>query len=185
MAEPSESGSPVVLATRSADETRALGALIATLVEPGDVLLLSGGLGAGKTTLTKGLVAALGSDEEVTSPTFTLLRTYATRPVVAHVDCWRLEQLGEIADLGLDEFLDDGAVVVVEWGEAAAPLVGEDALLVAVEVAEPDDAGAGAVDGVGPQSQLRVVTMSATGPSWSDRLARLAVAVPVAGRDPR
>jgi tRNA threonylcarbamoyladenosine biosynthesis protein TsaE len=166
---------PVVVETCSPAETRALGALLATFVAPGDVLLLSGGLGAGKTTLTKGIVAALGSDEEVTSPTFTLLRTYATTPTVAHVDCWRVEHVGEIVDLGLDELLDEGAVVVAEWGEAAAPLFGQDALL--VRLAEPAqlEAADGSFDAE-RQSERRAVTLAATGPSWPDRLARIAAA---------
>lgn len=123
-------GAPrVVLESPDAAGTRRIGALIARVLGPGDVLLLSGGLGAGKTTLTKGLVAALGGDaHEVTSPTFTLCRTYPTTPPVAHVDCWRLEQLAEVVELALEEVLDDGGVVVVEWGEAAEPLLGAGAL---------------------------------------------------------
>lgn len=122
----------LVLLSPSAATTRALGAFVGQLLEPGEVVLLSGGLGAGKTTFTKGLVAALGSSEEVTSPTFTLLRTYASTPAVAHVDCWRLEDLNEVVELALEEVLDDGGVVVVEWGEAAAPLLGAEALLVTI-----------------------------------------------------
>jgi len=176
-----------VVETCSPAETRSLGALLARFLEPGDVLLLSGGLGAGKTTLTKGIVAALGSEEEVTSPTFTLLRTYATRPVIAHVDCWRVEQLGEIADLGLDELLDEGAVVVAEWGEAAAPLVGQDALTVRLDdPTDPEAAGPIAGTPVArPRAERRVVTITSRAPTWSDRLARLAVASRVDERGPR
>ena len=132
----------LVLLSPSAASTRALGALVGRLLEPGEVVLLSGGLGAGKTTFTKGLVAALGSSEEVTSPTFTLLRTYASTPVVAHVDCWRLEDLNEVVDLALEEVLDDGGIVVVEWGEAAAPLLGAQALI--VTISDPGELAASA-----------------------------------------
>ncbi len=121
----------LVLESADAARTRRIGALIAAVLAPSDVLLLSGGLGAGKTTLTKGLVGALGGDERaVRSPTFTLMVTYETSPPVAHVDCWRLEQLAEVLDLGLSEVLDDGGIAVIEWGEAAAPLLGAGALRV-------------------------------------------------------
>lgn len=128
----------LVLESADATGTERVGALVAGVLAPGDVVLLSGSLGAGKTTLTKGLVVALGGDaDEVTSPTFTLLRTYPTDPVVAHVDCWRLEQLAELLDLGLSELLDDGAIAVVEWGEAAAPVLGAGALF--VELSAPGE----------------------------------------------
>ncbi len=149
------------------------------------MLLLSGGLGAGKTTLTKGLVAALGAVGEVTSPTFTLLRTYATEPVVAHVDCWRLEQLGEVADLGLDELLDDGAVAVVEWGEAAEQLFGEDALHVVMDVAKDVGDAQGDAQGDDAARGVRVVTVTAGGPSWAARLARLVDRALAEGLDAR
>ena len=149
------------------------------------MLLLSGGLGAGKTTLTKGLVAALGVVGEVTSPTFTLLRTYATEPVVAHVDCWRLEQLGEVADLGLDELLDDGAVAVVEWGEAAEQLFGEDALHVVMDVAKDVGDAQGDAQGDDAARGVRVVTVTAGGPSWAARLARLVDRALAEGLDAR
>jgi tRNA threonylcarbamoyladenosine biosynthesis protein TsaE len=168
--------------TRSASETRALGALVAGLVVAGDVLLLSGGLGAGKTTFTQGLLAGLGSGERVTSPTFTLMRTYGTTPPVAHVDCWRLGALDEVADLALDEVLDDGGVAVVEWGEAAAPLIGRDALEVLIEVAEPDRP-----DAAGPPVEpgdRRLVRLVPTSGSWQDRLERLAESVRRSGLTP-
>ncbi|MCU1493545.1 MAG: tRNA threonylcarbamoyl adenosine modification protein YjeE [Acidimicrobiaceae bacterium] len=163
------------MVTRSAAETGALGALVAGLVAPGDVLLLSGGLGAGKTTLTKGIVGALGSDEQVTSPTFTLLRTYDTEPVVAHVDCWRLELLDEVADLAIDEVLDEGGVAVVEWGEAAAPLIGRDALEVLI----------GPLEGDPTADSARLVRFSAASASWQQRVARLGVSARGSGMEVR
>ncbi|MCU1491393.1 MAG: hypothetical protein JWM85_2798 [Acidimicrobiaceae bacterium] len=125
------------LESRSAADTRALGALLGRALRPGELLILSGGLGAGKTTLTKGLVRELGGEEEVTSPTFTLVRTYASDPPVAHVDCWRLDRLEEVMDLALEEVLDDGGIVVVEWGEAVAPLLGHEALV--LSLSEPGE----------------------------------------------
>ena len=130
MSAPEErAGARVTLEARDAAATMRIGARLARILRAGDVLLLSGGLGAGKTTLTKGLVEELGGvPAEVTSPTFTLCRVYDTHPPVAHVDCWRLEQLAEVVDLALEEVLDAGGIVVVEWGEAAAPLLGAGAL---------------------------------------------------------
>lgn len=159
------------LVSPAAEATRRLGALLAETLQPGEVLLLSGGLGAGKTTLTKGLVAALGSDEEVTSPTFTLCRTYASDPVVAHVDCWRLEQLSEVVDLALEEVLDEGGIVVVEWGEAAAPLLGRDALF--VRLGEPGEL----------LGDARSVELSDPSGRFGGRLERLVAAFRGAGPD--
>lgn len=162
MSAPLRSAGPpaVELVSASAADTRRLGAVLASVLGPGDVLLLSGGLGAGKTTLTKGLVAALGSHEEVTSPTFTLCRLYATQPPVAHVDCWRLDQLQEVVDLALEEVLDDGGIVVVEWGEAAAPLLGAEALV--VRLLSPGET---------PDDERRVEIADPSG-RFADRLAR-------------
>lgn len=161
----SAEAAPVVTWSASPADTARLGARLAGLLEPGDVVLLSGELGAGKTTLVKAVVAALGGEEEVTSPTFTLLRTYATRPVVAHVDCWRLEQLHEVLDLGLEEVLDDGGVALVEWGEAAEPVFGRDALVLRLTVEPGGDPEA-------PSTARRIEL--AGGARWHARLAALA-----------
>jgi tRNA threonylcarbamoyladenosine biosynthesis protein TsaE len=87
-------------------------------LRPRDVLVLAGDLGAGKTTFTKALCAALGVEDTVTSPTFTLVHEYrGTKLVVCHADLYRLQRTGELADLGLDEARRAGAVLVVEWGD--------------------------------------------------------------------
>lgn len=107
---------PVPIALPTAAETEALGRWLAARLRPGDVVLLDGPLGAGKTTLVRALVAALGGDPAVVaSPTFTLLNCYDGDPRVAHVDAWRLEGAAGLAALGLDQLLDEGAVAVVEW----------------------------------------------------------------------
>ena len=106
--------------------TQAVAAAIAKTLLPGDVLLLDGDLGAGKTTFTQGLARAMGVGEVVTSPTFSLVRSYPTAFGVEliHVDVYRLDTLAEIVALGLPEMLEDGAVAVVEWGERALPARG-------------------------------------------------------------
>ena len=102
--------------THSAEETEAVGEELAPLLAPGDLLLLAGELGAGKTTFVRGLARGLGVTAPVQSPTFQLVRVYPGRVQLAHVDLYRLESGTELADLGLDELLDEG-VVAVEWGD--------------------------------------------------------------------
>ena len=102
--------------------TKRAAAEVAETLRPGDVVLLEGELGAGKTTFVQGLAAALGVTVPVTSPTFTLMNVYPTARGfdLVHVDAYRLERLSEVTDLALAEMLDEGAVAVVEWGERAA-----------------------------------------------------------------
>jgi tRNA threonylcarbamoyladenosine biosynthesis protein TsaE len=109
--------------TRSAEETRVLGAALAPSLLPGDVISLSGDLGAGKTVFTQGLGAALGVRERITSPSFTLLHEYSGRYPLLHLDVYRLRSIQEVLDLGFDELMDSGGVLVVEWGEAVSPLL--------------------------------------------------------------
>ena len=101
-----------------ADATAHLGASLAACLQPGDAVCLFGPLGAGKSTLARGLIRALTSpDEEVPSPTFTLVQTYETgNLILAHFDLYRLDDPNEIHELGLDEALDEG-VVLIEWPE--------------------------------------------------------------------
>jgi tRNA threonylcarbamoyladenosine biosynthesis protein TsaE len=113
--------------THSADQTRRVAHAVATLCGPGDVVVLAGGLGSGKTTFVQGLAAGLDVTETVVSPTFTLARTYDGRLRLVHVDVYRLESAHELYDLGLDD-LADGAVLVVEWGDVVADYLGPDRL---------------------------------------------------------
>jgi tRNA threonylcarbamoyladenosine biosynthesis protein TsaE len=125
----------IAVELENADATESFGAAIAALLRPGDVLLLSGELGAGKTTFTRGVVRQLGGSTPVTSPTFTLVHLYDTTPPIAHVDCWRIERPGELADLGLEELIEDGTCVIAEWGERATALLGDDALTITLSYA--------------------------------------------------
>lgn len=127
--------------TASAEETRALGARIAAHLRPGDVVLLHGDLGAGKTTLTQGIAAALGAARPAQSPTFALV---ADAPLpdgttLRHIDLYRLESVEELDDLGFEESIGDPeAIVVVEWPERAIGLLPESYLLVELTPAGAD-----------------------------------------------
>ena len=114
------------LSTSSEEETIALGEQLARELPPRAVVLLIGELGAGKTTLAKGIVAGLGAapPEEVSSPTFTLIHEYSPR--VYHIDLYRLETAREVLTIGLDEIFDRDAVVLLEWGERFPQLMPAD-----------------------------------------------------------
>lgn len=101
--------------TTSPAETEAAGEQFGERLAPGDLVLLKGDLGAGKTTFVRGLMRGVGSPAHVASPTFQLVRVYPGRVQIAHVDLYRLEDGADLVDLGLEELLDQGAVVV-EWG---------------------------------------------------------------------
>lgn len=102
--------------TTSPAETEAAGEQFGERLAPGDLVLLKGDLGAGKTTFVRGLMRGVGSPAHVASPTFQLVRVYPGRVQIAHVDLYRLEDGADLVDLGLEELLDQGAVVV-EWGD--------------------------------------------------------------------
>lgn len=103
---------------KSVDETYALAKKVADTLDGGEVLLLDGDLGAGKTTFTKGLAKALGVKEEVTSPTFTILNVYEDgRLKLNHLDMYRVESVDELAELGIEECFNEDAVTVIEWNK--------------------------------------------------------------------
>lgn len=119
------SDGPVAVEVRDREGTSSVAAAVAELLRPRDVVLLVGGLGAGKTAFVQELCRALGADEPATSPTFNLVHHYATPSVeVCHVDLYRLERTGELEDLGLEDLQDAGAVLVVEWGDLADGALG-------------------------------------------------------------
>jgi tRNA threonylcarbamoyladenosine biosynthesis protein TsaE len=105
--------------TRSSEETVALGREIGARLKPPTLVLLSGELGAGKTTLTKGIVSALGAgpEEQVTSPTFTLVHKYGDGATVYHVDLYRVGDFHDLESLGLEDLLTEQAIVIIEWPE--------------------------------------------------------------------
>jgi tRNA A37 threonylcarbamoyladenosine biosynthesis protein TsaE len=178
-AEPTMAAPDLVLGTVSADQTRLVARAMAPLCAPGDVLLVSGDLGAGKTTFAQGFGAGLGVVEAITSPTFTLVRQYPVAPplpgadhgayhpgvhVLVHADLYRLEHLHEVADLALDEVVEDGGVAVIEWGDGAAPLLGAGSLAVRLAVDVDHD-------------HHRVITLRPADGSWAGRWTALRAAV--------
>jgi tRNA threonylcarbamoyladenosine biosynthesis protein TsaE len=152
------------ICSRSADETLALGVRLASLLGCGDVVVLSGDLGAGKTVLAKGIAVGLGVTEPVVSPTFTIVREYEGDVPLQHLDVYRLDHFQEVIDLGLDELLDGHAVTVVEWGEAVSALLPQDRLEVVLMVPPPEEA----------DDDTRVIEVHGSGPSWAARDAALA-----------
>ncbi|MBK7585361.1 MAG: tRNA (adenosine(37)-N6)-threonylcarbamoyltransferase complex ATPase subunit type 1 TsaE [Myxococcales bacterium] len=120
---------PIELATRR--ETTRLAARLAPHLSGGDLVVLSGELGAGKTFFVRALCRALGlpGRVRVTSPTFSLVHEHATQPPIAHADLYRLSTPREVRDLGLDHQRDDGRLLIVEWGEPFIEVLGGDALV--------------------------------------------------------
>jgi tRNA threonylcarbamoyladenosine biosynthesis protein TsaE len=128
-----------VYKTRSEDETIELGRHIAVALPHRAVILLIGNLGAGKTTLAKGIISGLGAaePEEVSSPTFTLIHEYGDRRVY-HIDLYRLDRVGELATLGLDEIFDRDAVVLIEWGERFPEIIPRDRIEIRLSTPDAD-----------------------------------------------
>ena len=152
------------LRTGTADDTRAVGAAIASLIRIHDVMVLTGELGAGKTTLVRGIASGLGATEHVASPTFTLVREYVTgRIPIAHVDVFRLDRVQDVVDLALEELENGACVLIVEWGDAVGDLLPDDRLR--VELTSEDPAGG---------SDARRIAITAEGPSWVERAVELA-----------
>ncbi len=131
----------IQLRTSSVEATRALAAALAELVRGGDLIVLAGDLGAGKTAFAQGLGQALGIDEPITSPTFTLARQYeGGRLRLHHLDVYRFDVTAEVLDVGLAELLDDvDAVTVIEWGDVIRQALPHDLLEVRITLGEGDD----------------------------------------------
>jgi tRNA threonylcarbamoyladenosine biosynthesis protein TsaE len=125
------------LRTDSPDQTRAVAAALADVLVPGDLVLLVGELGAGKTAFVQGLARGLGVEEPVTSPTFTIVQEDAGRLPLTHVDVYRLDRVQDLLDLGLEEAGDRG-VIVVEWGDLVEQAVPAEHLVVRMEPGAAD-----------------------------------------------
>jgi tRNA threonylcarbamoyladenosine biosynthesis protein TsaE len=154
----------LIARTRSVEETRDVGRAVSALARPADIVVLAGDLGAGKTAFVQGFGQGLGVTDRITSPTFTLVHVYdGGRLPVHHLDVYRLEQLSEAVDLGLAEMLDDGGVVLIEWGDAITPVLPHDYLEVRLTFGEGDDD--------------RTLAVRSVGQSWAGRLDHLHAAL--------
>ena len=147
------------LRTSGPSETEAVAASVGALLRRGDLVVLVGDMGAGKTTFAKGVARALGVRDPVTSPTFTIVQEYDGGVPVAHVDVYRLGRLQELHDIGFDELLED-RVVLVEWGDAIAPLLPNDRLEVQLTM--------------GDEPEVRTIELRPHGTRWHAARAALA-----------
>ncbi|WP_369357286.1 tRNA (adenosine(37)-N6)-threonylcarbamoyltransferase complex ATPase subunit type 1 TsaE [Streptomyces sp. cg2] len=168
----STTGATARVTVKSPDQMQELGRRLAPLLRPGDLVLLTGELGAGKTTLTRGLGEALGVRGAVTSPTFVIARVHPSLtggPALVHVDAYRLDGgLDEMEDLDLDVSLPE-SVVVVEWGEGKVEELAEDRLHVVIGRAVGAEAPGGP-DGHPEEDadDVREVTVTGIGARWAD-----------------
>ena len=149
--------------TGSAIETQNLASGLAPIAQAGDLIVLCGDLGAGKTTFVQGFGGELGVSESITPPTFTIANRYKGDLTVNHLDVYRLSHIDEVVDLGLPELVDDHSVTLIEWGDSIAEVLGSDYLEVRIHLGEgPDD---------------RVIEISAMGQEWRARENLLATLV--------
>lgn len=154
----------IVAYTKDAPDTQHFAEVLARLIGAGDVLLLAGDLGAGKTTFTQGLARGLGVAEQVTSPTFTLAHTYPCHERdglrLHHLDMYRIDRLQEALDMGLaDEFVDEDVVTVIEWGDVVTPAIPSSFLEIRLSYSDRDDE--------------RKLTLHLVGPSWVQRAVKI------------
>jgi tRNA threonylcarbamoyladenosine biosynthesis protein TsaE len=148
------------LRAKSLADTHVIAAAIADLARVGDLVVLSGEMGAGKTAFAKGFGAALGVTDPITSPTFTLVHSYdAGRITLHHADIYRLSTLHEVAELALSELLEYDGIVLLEWGDVVVQSLGDHLMVHLVVDPDHDDA--------------RRITISGTGRPWAVRWDRL------------
>lgn len=141
-----------------------MAAAIAGLAKVGDVILLAGDMGAGKTAFAQGFGRALGITEPITSPTFTVVHTYDTgRVTLHHADLYRLDRRSEVDDLGLDELTEGQGILLVEWGDVLAETFGDHLAVLIERVDESDEA--------------RRITIRTVGRRWETRWAKLEAAI--------
>ncbi len=146
----------LVTITRDEKETRKLAKTLTALLQPGDVVLLVGELGAGKTCFAKGVAQGLGIKENVLSPTFTLLKEYKGRLPLYHLDAYRLEGPWDLLDIGVEDYLEGDGVLLVEWGDRVRDLFTQVYLEIRMEFTDFEGE--------------RKIHLVARGESWRERL---------------
>ena len=152
-------GQALTVRTTSPQETEALGARLGAQLRSGDVVALSGELGAGKTVFTRGLAEGAGAGGHVASPTFTLIREYHGRVTIFHADLYRLDTPAQLVDIGLEEILDGDGVTVIEWAEKARHLLPAEYLWIEFRFTAQDEE--------------RVIEFRPRGPRYEAIVARL------------
>ncbi|MDQ3543200.1 MAG: tRNA (adenosine(37)-N6)-threonylcarbamoyltransferase complex ATPase subunit type 1 TsaE [Actinomycetota bacterium] len=170
----SSSSACVSLVAPSLGATHAVARALASVSRAGDMIVLAGEMGAGKTAFAQGFGKALGVTEPITSPTFTLVHTYDTPTgPLHHADIYRLEQLAEVADLALSELAEFNGIVLVEWGDVVSSALGEH-LEVRLDLVDDEDPTENAVDesrddAIETPPTSRRIRVTASGPSWAKR----------------
>jgi tRNA threonylcarbamoyladenosine biosynthesis protein TsaE len=149
----------IELRSETADETRAVGEAFAALLRPRDAVILTGELGAGKTTLVQGVARGLDVHDHVASPTFMLVREYRGRLDIAHVDVYRLDRIQDVVDLGLEELGGGDAVLLVEWGDVVEEILPADHVTIELTAAEA--------------GEDRRIVLSPGGRTWIERWERV------------
>ena len=158
------------LSAETAASMQDLGAAVASILSGGDVVVLTGDLGAGKTTFVQGAARALGVTEPVVSPTFTIARRYRGERTVHHVDVYRLDRMQEVIDLGVEELFDPDGVTFVEWGDVIEGLLPDTYLEIELFTRVEDEG--------------RMVIVTGNGRHWAERWERLEGAVQPWGEEP-
>src|SRR6478609_9216533 len=160
----------LLLRSSSVDDTHTIAAAIAGVARPGDVIILSGEMGAGKTAFAQGFGRALGVEEPITSPTYTLVHSYDVpksgplgRVTLHHADLYRLDRTEEVADLALAELAEFDGIVLVEWGEVVETTFGEHLIVHLEHDGSADD--------------VRSIEIAGVGPTWASRWSRVVAAV--------
>jgi tRNA threonylcarbamoyladenosine biosynthesis protein TsaE len=169
--------------------THAIAAALAGVARPGDVIVLAGEMGAGKTAFAQGFGRALGIDEAITSPTFTLVHSYpipGSKHTLHHADLYRLDTTDDVEELALHELAEFGGIVLVEWGDVVAATFGDH---LEVRIEHPEESGDDTGDHTGDVTRAvapdddfgldstRSIRLEATGSGWAGRWDRLASAM--------
>lgn len=150
------------LRSENVEDTRAIGAALADVLGAGDVVVLAGDLGTGKTAMAQGIARGLGVEARVTSPSFMIVRVYEGRVPFHHVDVYRLDHLQELHDLGFEEVVDSRGVTVIEWGDRVTPMLPGDRLDLCLRRTS---------------AEIREIEVTPTGTGWRDRCPALTAAL--------